>query len=443
MSQQSNSMSQQSNSMSQQSNSMSQQSNSINDNENNENNENNEDISEPHSVTVTELTELIKDLLHRSFNKANLCIIGEISNFKLSKNNVFFTLKDEGASINAVMWNYQSRKDKMGDIKEGKKVKVYGNITLFSKSGTYNLTCHNIELLGVGDLYQQYNNLRDKFTKAGYFDEKSKKKLPSNIGSVGIITAADGAALQDFLYVIKKNNFLGKVYIKNCLVQGTGCPDAVATAIKELDQLKLDLIVVARGGGSFEDLFGFSSEQVVNALQNAKTCTMSAIGHEVDFMLSDFVADIRAPTPSIAGELVSSKRDDILNITEIKELNEKFKSILEIRMDTCQSQLNNYKILLRSPLEVINKFLQDIELVQGKVLIAVKNKVSNIESVLSNSKNIINTNSHVTNGYALVFLEDIQIKSITELIKGKKLKIQFYDGEVTIVPKDIKIVKYE
>ena len=137
------------------------------------------------------------------------------------------------------------------------------------------------------------------------------------------------------------------------------------------------------------------------------------------------------------------KRDDILNITEINELIEKFKSTLEIKIGTCQTQLNNYKIFLRSPLEVINKFLQDIELVQGKVLIAVKNKVSNIESVLSTSKNIINTNSHVTNGYALIFSEDVQIKSITELIKGKKLKIQFYDGEVTIVPKDIKIVKYE
>ncbi len=386
------------------------------------------------ALTVSELTGLIKDLLNNTFNQVKLCIIGEISNFKPSKNNVFFTLKDEDASISAVMWNYSSRKDKLGDIKDGKKVKVYGGITLFQKSGTYNLNCHHMELLGVGDLYQQYNALKEKFTKLGYFDDTLKKKLPSNLNTVGIITAADGAALQDFLYVIKKNNFTGKIYIKNCLVQGADCPDAIAEAIQELDEMKLDLIIVARGGGSFEDLFGFSSEQVVEALQSAKTCTMSAIGHEVDFMLSDFVADIRAPTPSIAGELVSSKKEDELDVNEIKSLSDSIRNIVINKIESNQLHLNNYKILLKSPTEVIDRMIQDIELIQGKILIAIKDKMSGFNSVLSMSKNI--------RVIPQISQDNKQLDSIKQIKKGKKLKITFHDGEVVINPKDIVIVEY-
>ena len=151
-------------------------------------------------LTVSELTNIIKSLFNTTFSQAKLCIIGEISNFKPSKNNLFYTLKDESSSINAVMWNYASRKDNMKDIKDGKKVRVYGSITLFSKSGTYNLNSYKIELLGIGDLHQDYMDLKEKYANLGYFDESLKKQLPTTINKVGIITAADGAALQDFLY---------------------------------------------------------------------------------------------------------------------------------------------------------------------------------------------------------------------------------------------------
>ncbi len=328
------------------------------------------------------------------------------------------------------MWNYSSRVDK--SIKDGKQVKVHGNLKVFAKSGSYNFDCSSIELLGIGNLYQEYNDLKEKFTKAGYFDDSKKKKLPSTINSLGIITAQDGAALQDFLYVIKKNNFTGKIYIKNCLVQGTNCPNSVSEAIQELDGLNLDLIIVARGGGSFEDLFGFSSEQVVESLYSAKTCTMSAIGHEVDFMLSDYVADIRAPTPSIAGELVSCKRSDILNEEEICNLKEIIKSELKNKINTANLHLNNYKIMLKSPLELINKSIQDIELLQGKILIFIKNKMSNLTSELSKSKDIILSDPQITQGYAFIYNGKKQIKSIKDLKSAKKLTIKFYDGEITV-----------
>ncbi|ARF09675.1 exodeoxyribonuclease VII large subunit [Indivirus ILV1] len=387
------------------------------------------------SITVSELTSLIKDTFSETFGFTKLCVVGEISNFKPSKNNVFFTLKDETASINAVMWNYSNKKDKMEDIKDGKKVMVSANISIFQKSGTYNLNCHSIELLGIGNLFQYYNDLKEKFAKLGYFDEANKKSLPSNLNTIGIITAIDGAALQDFLYVIKNNNFSGKIYIKNCLVQGNDCPNDISKAIKELDSMELDLIIIARGGGSFEDLFGFSSEQVVEAIKIANTCIMSAIGHEVDFMLSDFVADIRAPTPSIAGELVSGKKVNELNIDEIKLLSETIKNMVKSKIENNGLQLNNYKILLKSPLDFIDKIIQDIDMIQGKFLIAIRNKLFSFTSILETSKSI--------QVIPQIYQDEKKITCINDIKKGKKLKMIFYDGEVIINPKDIVVVKYE
>lgn len=397
------------------------------------------------SLTVSELTDIIKSLFNTTFNQAKLCIIGEISNFKPSKNNLFYTLKDGSSSINAVMWNYGSRKEQMKDIKDGKKVKVYGSITLFSKSGTYNLNSYKIELLGVGDLHQEYMDLKEKFVKLGYFDESIKKELPTSLNKIGIITAADGAALQDFLYVLKKNNFSGKVYIKNCLVQGNNCPQAVGSAIDELDTMGFDVIVVARGGGSFEDLFGFSSEEVIEAIYKAKTCIISAIGHEVDFMLSDFAADIRAPTPSIAGEIISGKKDTVFSLEEIEFLANTIKEKIESKITFIQHQIHTSKIMIRSPEEVINRTIDDINMIESQLLIMIKNRLSTIEAGINQSKSVLNKDMKITQGYTVLYVGSEQITSVEGFKnifnnKGikKKLKIAFYDGNVILTPSNIK-----
>lgn len=395
-----------------------------------------EDEKQDSSLSVSELTDLIKTLFHTTFSETKLCIIGEISNFKPSKNNLFFTLKDDSASINAVMWNYASRKDKMKDIKDGKKVKVHGTIVVFPKSGTYNLNSYSIELLGVGDLHQQYVDLKDKYSKLGYFNEDIKKKLPTIIDKVGIITAGDGAALQDFLYVLKKNNFSGKVYIKSCVVQGNDCPLSVSQSIDELDQLQLDVIVIARGGGAFEDLFGFSSEQVIESIYAANTCIISAIGHEVDFMLSDFVADIRAPTPSIAGEIISCKKDTSLNLTEIDQLVAKIREQITLKMKYYVEQINTTRIIISSPNEFINQLLRDIDSIRNKLLVNIRIKLSNIESNLNKARSIVTSMD-----YAVIYAGTQKITSLVDFKdakkKKKKLKIQFYDGQVVFDPTNI------
>lgn len=407
-----------------------------------------EDIKKEYSVS--ELTELIKILLKASFDK-NICVIGEISNYKSSKTNVFFTLKDEDATISVVMWNYLGRKDKI-KLEDGKKIKVYGNLTVFSKSGSYNLTAYKVELLGVGDLFQEYLKLKELYSHNGYFDETIKKELPSTINKLGIITAKDGAALQDFLYVLTKNGFNGKVYIKNCLVQGKDCPKAISNAIKELDELGFDVLVVARGGGSFEDLFGFSDALVIEAIHNCKTCTISAIGHEVDFMLSDYVADIRAPTPSIAGELISGKREGVIGIEELNALINHLKLNIMNILSYLEYEYSTIVCKIKSPIDMIDKTMNDIENLymktQNMIKIKLNKAADDFNKIIELFNNIDSPYLHMSQGYCVVCKgDDNKISTLEEfneyIKKKKKLKVKFIDGEAIFDMRNINIITNE
>lgn len=398
-------------------------------------------------VTVSELTELIKNVLKVNFDKT-IHVIGEVSNYKLSKNNIFFTLKDEDATISVAMWNYNIKKDKV-IFQNGSKIKVYGKITVFSKSGTYNLTAYRIELLGVGDLYQEYMTLKKNYLDLGYFDETVKKQIPTIINKVGIITAQDGAALQDFLYVLKKNNFCGEVYIKNSIVQGKDCPKNIVDNIKELDQMNFDVIVVARGGGSFEDLFGFSHKDVIEAIHCMKTCCISAIGHEIDFMLSDFVADIRAPTPSIAGEIISSKKEQVYDIIEIDEMSQRIRNILNTKLTLMTYEIASIKP--HSPNDIMNKFSYNIESLKMNIINIINNKINHLDSELNNLTTLLNKvdipSEILSKGYCMVYSKTnlkgpqntIKIDTLEQFkeLAPKKLKIKFSDGYAIVELKNI------
>jgi exodeoxyribonuclease VII large subunit len=396
------------------------------------------------SLTVSDLTELIKSVIKINFDK-NISVIGEVSNFKESRGHAFFTLKDEDAMINAVIWNYSNKIE--NKINNGKKVKAYGNIVVFSKAGTYNFNIIKIELIGDGGFNQEYTKLKEYYNSNGYFDESKKKKLPSNLKNIGIITSYDGAALQDFLYVIKKNNYAGKVYIKNCIVQGKDCPTSVVSSLNELDKMNLDVIIITRGGGSFEDLFGFSNKNVIEEIYKCNTCIISAIGHEVDFMLSDFVADIRAPTPSIAGELVSCKQDGIYNINEILEIENNIKKIISTKITILEYDINTITNTIKSPNEIINKILNDINITHVTLVNMIKSKINdlynNINMLTKSLNNVTDPNVIISNGFCLAFdSNDNRITNIDEfnasMSKRKKLKLKFINGEVTFDIRNIK-----
>ena len=386
-------------------------------------------------ITVSDLTTQVKDALYKTFKNTIQIVVGEISNFKPSRGRAFFTLKDDTSQISAIMWDYDQ--DKYPSIKEGKKIQVSGKITLFQKSGSYNITVYDMKQVGEGELHQEYVELQKKYSDMGYFDQSIKKTLPETINSIGVITAADGAALQDFLYALKENNFVGKVNVKGCIVQGNNCPDSVAKSIEELDKLKLDVIVITRGGGSFEDLFGFSHPKVLEALYKAKTCTISAIGHEVDHMLSDFVADIRQPTPTRAGEVLSA---DGFDQKEVDEVINSLISKLNNRIDRSEQQLINLQKLLKSPRDAVDKIISDIQLVEDQLVLLIKSKMSYIEGILNKSTSMVNKQEDKQNilakGYSMLYCDGKQITNIKDLLnaikKSKKLKILMQYGETVL-----------
>jgi exodeoxyribonuclease VII large subunit len=392
-------------------------------------------------LTVSTLTELIKISIKTDIPKG-LCVTGEISNFKISKNNIYFTLKDNESSINVAMWNHAPKIIKL-DVADGKMVKLWGNLVIFGKSGSYNLNAYKLELLGTGNLFLEYEKIKEHYSKLGYFNDDIKKPLPNVINKIGVATAFGGAALQDFLYIIKKNSFIGTVYIKNCVVQGKDCPVSVASAIQELDTMNLDVIIITRGGGGYEDLCEFSNSKIIEALHNCKTCTVSAIGHEIDFMLSDFVADIRAPTPSIAGQMVSSKKESAIDVTQIVDLVNRIDSMIYTKLAFMEYDLIGIANTLKSPLEIINKQLNDMDIIQNKLMNNIRMKINNIESELNTISRINNPNVILSKGYCAIYsMDDKQICCLEEfngeMAKKKKLKIKFIDGNVLIDVRNIK-----
>lgn len=249
-------------------------------------------------MTVTQLNKLISDVFTINF-ASDVNVTGEISNLKISNSHAYFIIKDESSSINAIIWKYSI---KQLNFSNGDKISTIGKLSLYNKTGSCNLIVNSIEKAGVGELYKKYIDLKTYYQSLNYFD--NKKIIPNIIINIGIATSIEGAALQDFLFLINKNNYIANIKIKNCVVQGVNCPKSVAQAIKVLDDMHLDIIIIMRGGGSFEDLMGFSDQIIIEAIHDAKTFIISAIGHEIDHMLSDFVADLRAPTPSIAAEMI-------------------------------------------------------------------------------------------------------------------------------------------
>ncbi len=255
-------------------------------------------------LTIQELNTIIGDIIKANL-KYEIAVKGELANFKISGKNLYFTLVDAESSISACFWNYEAAKVNLKQLKNGSSVSVRGYIYAYVKKGTYNLTVRHIETKGgTGEQALELENLKLFYKDKGYFDSSKKKEIPTNITRLGLITSKDGAALQDFLYELRRHYYKGFVHVYPCIVQGTSCPMDVAKAIKMLDKENLDVIVVTRGGGSDDDLSGFSTPPVIEAIYKATTPIISAIGHEVDYVLSDYVADKRCPTPSIAGETI-------------------------------------------------------------------------------------------------------------------------------------------
>lgn len=410
-------------------------------------------------LTVTALTKYLKYKIESDDNLKRVYLKGEISNFKAhSSGHFYFSVKDEKSIIRAIMFSSQAKK--LGFIpNEGMKVLITGSISLYEASGNYQIYVDDLLEDGLGNLYIAFEKLKEKLTKEGLFDSKYKKDIPKIPEKVGIITAQTGAAIKDILSTIKRRFPYTETYLLPCLVQGDSAYLDIIKKIKQANEYDFDLIILGRGGGSFEDMNCFNHEEVARAIFASKIPIISAVGHEVDFTIADFVADLRAPTPTGAAELaVPNKSDLIKQINQYKiRLSEATYKNLNYRKLVLDSLKNSF--VIKNPMLMYNSKKQTLDLKREKLNNIIKEKISlykkqtdrfkehyllNNPSILYQNHRInlnhiierlelLNPMSILKRGYTITYKNDTLIKSVKQLNKKDKLTIKLIDGNIDVV----------
>ena len=394
------------------------------------------------AISVTELNKYIKDKFEEDEMLNNILVKGEISNFKHHyTGHMYFTLKDENSLIKCVM--FKTYTPNLNFIpKDGMQVKVLGTVSVFERDGVYQIYCKAMQQDGIGDLYKIYTELKEKLSKEGLFDDKYKKPIPYMPKCIGVLTSNTGSVIRDIINVSTRRN--PNVYIKllPVPVQGQGAAKKIAEAIKIMNENRLcDVIILARGGGSLEDLWPFNEEIVARAIFDSKTPIVSAVGHETDFTISDFVADLRAPTPSAAAELVvPNVKDIILKLKEYESrqkiaLNRKIQ-IMKLRYEKCL----NSKVF-KEPLQKINEryMMLDIKVRQMESYINQKYINEKAKAIKLIAKlDALSPLKTLSRGYSIITLNGKTIKEAKYLKKDDEINIKLFDGQV-----NAKILKKE
>jgi len=384
-------------------------------------------------LSVSEITNQIRQQLEINFKQ--ITVEGEISNFKPHvSGHWYFTLKDSAAQISCTMWkglnNYVFFKPQ-----DGMKVIVNGRITVYPQRGNYQLDVKSMKVAGEGELQAAFERLKKKLYEEGLFEEIHKKEIPQFPDKIGIVTAKDGAAFQDMISVATRRYPLVELIIRPARVQGEGAAEDIVNGISELNQTDVDLIIIGRGGGSLEDLWAFNEEIVAREIFKSKIPIISAVGHEIDFTISDFVADKRAPTPSAAMEIATPNMEDLLY--QLDDLQSELDDILQNKLNTAKESLHNvlnsygYKMpqnIIKNKIQYLDNLWFRLENSAFRILEKKKNKLE----VLSN---IINANNVVRiqkKGFAIVKQNEKLVTKATDLKKEEHFIIKFHDNEIGI-----------
>jgi exodeoxyribonuclease VII large subunit len=381
-------------------------------------------------LSVTELTRQIKGVLEKGFS--NVWIQGEISNFKLhSSGHLYFTLKDDQSQISAVMWRSRAAQ-LMFRPNDGMKVLIRGNITVYEPRGNYQIDCYQIQPLGKGELQIAFEQLKQKLYDEGLFSEDFKKPLPEYPRSIGIVTSPTGAAIRDMISVLRRRFPAIEIILVPVKVQGIGASEEIADAIALLNEQNLvNVMIVGRGGGSLEDLWAFNEEVVARAIFSSKIPVISAVGHEIDFSISDFVSDLRAPTPSAAAELVVKDKNDVVELirnfcyTMSNSMNNSIDSYRQTIAHLTQSySFNKPHDMLRQRSQLIDDLHRRLE----------QNLVHNFKiakyqsNSLSTRINSLNPKLVLKRGYAIIRQEHGIISTLKEIKTARPALIEFQDG---------------
>lgn len=414
-------------------------------------------------LTVTALTRYIKYKLESDNNLKKVYLKGEISNFKAhSTGHFYFSIKDENSIIRAIMFNSNAKKLNFIPT-EGMKILVTGTISVYPATGSYQIYVDDLIEDGIGNLYVAFEKLKEKLSKEGLFDPRYKKKIPKIPSKIGIVTAKTGAAVKDIISTIRRRFPLCETYLFPCLVQGENASEDIKNKVIQADQYQLDVLIVGRGGGSFEDLNCFNDEALARTIFACKTPIISAVGHEIDFTIADFVADMRAPTPTGAAEMaVPNKMDLLTHVNQLKiRLDESIMKKLKYQKLVLDSFTNSF--VIKNPLllyqnkqqqldldiEKINKLILDnierkkIKLDQFKNNYILNNPVILYQNYMKELNNflekleLLNPISVLKKGYSLTYYNGAILSSIKTVKKEDSLNIRLYDGTLDVVVKDV------
>ena len=389
-------------------------------------------------ITVEELNKYIKQKIDNDEVLNNVYVKGEISNFKAHySGHMYFTLKDEKSLIKCVMFkSYTPHLSFMP--KDGMKVCVLGQVSVFERDGVYQVYVKAMKEDGMGSLYEAYEKLKAKLEEEGLFDEEHKKKIPAFPKTIGVLTASTGAVIRDIINVSTRRNPNVHIRLLPVAVQGVDAKDQIVAGIKRMNEEKLaDVIIVGRGGGSLEDLWAFNEEVVARAIYESEIPIISAVGHETDFSISDFVADLRAPTPSAAAELAVPNIEDVKYTIDLYENRYKVAlkkkvEVMRLRFDKCMS-LRVFKEPLLKINERALKLDTDIKDLANKInqkLEKAKTRYAQVALKIDT----LSPMKTMTRGYSITEKEGKVIKSVKDLNKGDTVNIRLVDGnkEATI-----------
>ncbi|MCE1164041.1 MAG: exodeoxyribonuclease VII large subunit [Bacteroidetes bacterium] len=383
-------------------------------------------------LTVSEITGYIKETLEKNFNE--IYVVGEISGYKRAfpSGHSYFNLKDEKASISCNLWSFRYNYLKFTP-KDGKKVLIRGRITVYEPRGSYAIEVMSMTEFGIGELQLAFEKLKQKLIEEGLFDEKYKKPIPEFPDNVAIITSETGAVIEDFKKVTRKRYPLINLYLFPVLVQGAGSVESVCRAIRKANScgIDFDVIVVARGGGSIEDLWTFNEEAVAREVFASKIPVVSAVGHEVDYTICDFVADLRAPTPSAAAEMILPDKNELLE--RLKNYEYTLKSEVNDRIDFYKDSLERIKsnYAFNKPRDILNDFKIRLDEMSEELGKAADDRIKYFSNELNYKERILSSISPektLKRGFAYVVRNGKVISRKKELTGGDEVEINFQDG---------------
>lgn len=385
-------------------------------------------------ITVSQLNRYIASKIRSDLKLKGVAVKGEISNFNIhyKSGHAYFTVKDSTSALKAVM--FSSCVSRLKFVPEdGMSVLVIGNIEVYERDGVYQIIATEIAPLGVGDMHVQLEQTKKRLEKMGVFDLATKKKIPLVPKKIAVVTSLTAAALQDIIHVTERRYPVCSIEVYPAQVQGAAAAQTICKALSAADKSGADTIILARGGGSNEDLMVFNDESVALAVHACNTPVISAVGHETDTTLADYAADMRAPTPSAAAEIATPDKADILNAVSL--LKQKLDRAMELKIDRAQSQVENCEKLIRlySPTKRLEQSEKNVCDLEKRLNAIIERRLEKLSAQLDgyvNSLNMLSPFNVLGRGYAIVQKGDSVADSVSMLAEGDEVNIRLSDGSV-------------